>query len=117
MKLSSYPDLVKQWHPTKNGELTPNNITHGAHKKVWWLCSNGHSYNQIIKNKTILNYGCPQCSGRIASENNNLSIQYPKVANEWHPTKNKEFKATEVTYGSEKKACGYVLKVTVIKQQ
>jgi very-short-patch-repair endonuclease/uncharacterized protein YlaI len=104
MKLSSYPDLVKQWHPTKNGELTPNNITHGAHKKVWWLCSNGHSYNQIIKNKTILNYGCPQCSGRIASENNNLSIQYPKVASEWHPTKNKEFKATEVTYGSEKKA-------------
>jgi len=33
MKLSSIPYLVKEWHPTKNGELTPNDITHGSEKK------------------------------------------------------------------------------------
>ena len=33
--LSSYPHLVKEWHPTKNGELTPNDFTHGSGKKVW----------------------------------------------------------------------------------
>jgi len=33
MKLSSYPHLVKEWHPTKNGELTPNDFTHGSDKK------------------------------------------------------------------------------------
>jgi very-short-patch-repair endonuclease len=104
MKLSSYPHLVKEWHPTKNGELTPNDITHGSHKKVWWLCSNGHTYSQQINNKTILKYGCPECSGRRASESNNLSTQYPEIVKEWHPTLNKQFKATEVTYGSEKKA-------------
>jgi very-short-patch-repair endonuclease len=104
MNLSSYPHLVKEWHPSKNGELTPDDFTHGTHKKVWWLCSNGHSYEQLIKNKTILKYGCPECSGRRPSETNNLSTQYPKIVKEWHPTLNKEFKATKVTYGSEKKA-------------
>tara|TARA_Y100000294_G_scaffold49633_1_gene46769 strand:+ start:417 stop:1697 length:1281 start_codon:yes stop_codon:yes gene_type:complete len=104
MKLTSYPHLVKEWHPTKNGDLTPSDFTHGAHTKVWWLCSNGHTYKQQINNKTILKYGCPECSGRRASESNNLYTQYPEIVKEWHPTLNKEFKATEVTYGSEKKA-------------
>ena len=27
MKLTSYPNLVKEWHPTKNGELTPKQLT------------------------------------------------------------------------------------------
>ena len=31
--LSSYPHLVKEWHPTNNGDLTPNDITHGVEKK------------------------------------------------------------------------------------
>ena len=61
MNLSSYPQLVKEWHPSKNGELTPDDFTHGTHKKVWWLCSNGHSYEQLIKNKTILKYGFIFC--------------------------------------------------------
>ena len=51
MKLSSYPHLVKEWHPTKNGELTPDDFTHGTHKKVWWLCSKGHTYKQISVTK------------------------------------------------------------------
>ena len=32
-----YPELAKEWHPTKNGVLTPNNIACGSNKKVWWL--------------------------------------------------------------------------------
>ena len=98
MKLSSYPHLVNEWHPTKNGDLTPDDFTHGTHKKVWWLCSKGHTYKQLIKNKTILKYGCPECSGRKASETNNLSTQFPDVVKEWHPTLNKDFKANEFNY-------------------
>ena len=47
MKLSLYPDLVKEWHPTKNGDLTPNDFTHGSGKKVWWLCPKGLSLIHI----------------------------------------------------------------------
>ena len=41
MKLSTYPHLVKEWHPTKNGEFNPKDFTHGSHTKVWWKCPKG----------------------------------------------------------------------------
>ena len=46
--LSSYPELVKEWHPTKNGDLTPKDVTHGSSKKIWWLCSKGHSHYSTV---------------------------------------------------------------------
>ena len=62
--LSSYPDLVKEWHPTKNGILAPNEETSKSDKKVWWLCSNGHSHQSVIKNRTLNKSLCPQCSNQ-----------------------------------------------------
>ncbi len=103
MKLSSIPHLVKEWHPTKNGELTPNDITHGSKKKVWWLCSKGHSFESMPNSRTSKKTGCSICSGRVASEDNNLVIHFPKVAKEWHPSKNGELTPNDLTHGSVKK--------------
>ena len=66
MKLTSYPHLVKEWHPTKNEELTPNDFTHGTRKKVWWLCPIGHSNESKIQSRAEKKKprGCPYCSGR-----------------------------------------------------
>jgi|TARA_B110000091_G_C13644288_1_gene402586 hypothetical protein len=25
----THPEVAKQWHPTKNGDLTPNDVTSG----------------------------------------------------------------------------------------
>ena len=30
------PDLAQEWHPTKNGEKTPDTIGPGHSNKVWW---------------------------------------------------------------------------------
>ena len=57
------PYLTKEWHPTKNGKLSPADVTPGSHKKVWWQCKNGHEYISSIYNKSKGN-GCPYCSGR-----------------------------------------------------
>ena len=48
------PELAKQWHPTKNGELTPGDVTHGSHKKVWWKCevADDHEWESVIKNRS-----------------------------------------------------------------
>jgi len=35
------PQLAAQWHPTKNGGLTPEQVAAGSAKKAWWKCSNG----------------------------------------------------------------------------
>tara|TARA_B100000795_G_C22701998_1_gene400019 strand:- start:11 stop:244 length:234 start_codon:yes stop_codon:yes gene_type:complete len=67
MKLSSIPHLIKEWHPTKNNELTPKEFTKGSTKKEWWLCSKGHSYDSVINTRTgKRKQGCPYCSGNRA---------------------------------------------------
>ena len=34
-----YPNLAKEWHPTKNGDLTPEMVTPDSDKIVWWCVS------------------------------------------------------------------------------
>ena len=38
MKLSDIPNLLKEFHLTKNGDLKPINLSYGSSKKVWWKC-------------------------------------------------------------------------------
>jgi Probable Zinc-ribbon domain len=32
------PDIAAQWHPTRNGALTPESVSYASHKPAWWLC-------------------------------------------------------------------------------
>jgi len=68
------PDLAKQWHPSKNGNLKPKDMTLGTQKKVWWICDKGHGWLARIwlRNKGT---GCPYCSGRAAHEENCLQTE------------------------------------------
>jgi len=58
---TKYPELAAQWHPTKNGDLKPCNVTFGSNKKVWWVCHKGHEYRMAIASR-IRGRGCPICS-------------------------------------------------------
>jgi DNA-directed RNA polymerase subunit RPC12/RpoP len=101
---SERPDLCREWHPEKNLPLTPENYTPGSGISVWWLCPQGHDYEQrIIERTGEKSVGCPYCAGRRVSDANSLSINYPEVAAEWHPTKNKGKKPEEYSFGSQKK--------------
>lgn len=42
------PDIAKMWHPTKNINLTPFNVTSSSGKMVWWLCECGKEYEKPI---------------------------------------------------------------------
>ena len=100
-----FPEVAKEWHPTKNKELSPNDFTYGSTKKVWWLCPKGHSYKSNINNRTAKNRSdCPYCAGKKVGEDNNLLILFPDIAKEWHPTKNKELTPKLITSKSDKKA-------------
>ena len=35
------PEVAKQWHPALNGNLTPEMVTAGTKRKVWWECDQG----------------------------------------------------------------------------
>jgi len=96
------PSLTKQWHPTKNDDLFPDMVTTGSNKNVWWFCDKGHEWSAKVVNRKIR--GCPYCSGRYASPNNNLAILNPSLAKQWHPIKNGSILPNMFTPSSNKKA-------------
>jgi len=69
--LSEYKSLLNEWHPTKNDDLSPERITHGSKKKVWWLCQNSHSWQASIVNRTKGETGCPYCAGKNPGDSGN----------------------------------------------
>jgi DNA-directed RNA polymerase subunit RPC12/RpoP len=97
------PGLAREWHPTKNGKLTPFEVLSNSRKKVWWRCKNGHEWQAIIQNRSRGN-NCPYCIGRKASKEYNLGVVNPGLIKEWHPTKNGKLTPFDVTPNSHKKA-------------
>jgi hypothetical protein len=57
-----HPELVKEWHPTRNFNLNPSTVLPSSNKKVWWLCKNNHEWSCIISNRSIRSGGCRKCS-------------------------------------------------------
>lgn len=110
---AKYPEIAKEWHPTKNGKLKPENISYATHKKVWWLCSNGHEYQSSVWSRTGLNSGCTYCWNRkLLKGLNDLASCYPKLLEEWDYEKN-IIKPDEIFKNSREKVwwkcekCGY----------
>ncbi|MBP7861458.1 hypothetical protein KA183_07235 [bacterium] len=100
------PDIASQWHPSKNGLLTPTMVVFASHKKIWWKCeiSDDHEWQTKIVDRTKLNgTGCPFCSGQKVSVTNSLATQFPKIAKYWHPSKNHLLTPSNVVAGSSKK--------------
>ncbi len=57
---SSDPNLASQWDKDKNGELTPEMVSKGSNKKIWWRCENGHSWDATVNSRKSIN-DCPIC--------------------------------------------------------
>lgn len=95
---TTHPELVREWHPTKN-TIDPTTITYGSDgKKVWWLGECGHEWETMLTNRTSSGDGCPVCSGHLLIQGvNDLASVRPDLAKEWHPDKNKGVSPTEVT--------------------
>ncbi len=100
----SNPELVREWHPTKNGDLTPADVTAGSDKKVWWKCTKAddHEWDTKVQERTRGN-GCPMCSGKRVVMSNSLAFLNPELAKQWHPTKNEDVTPEKVTAGSGKR--------------
>ena len=90
------PDLAQQWHPTKNGALTPADVTCGSVRQVWWLCEKStcqhpHEWPVSVNSRVSLKTGRHFCSKRRFCVCNSLAGLVPEVAKEWHPTHNGDF--------------------------
>ena len=55
------PELARQWHPTKNGELTPHDVSYGSALKAWWICEREHEWEARINSRYEGNQ-CRSCT-------------------------------------------------------
>ena len=57
-----FSELLSQWNSEKNGDLTPDMVSSGSKKKVWWRCENGHEWQSVVHTRSKSHAGCPYCS-------------------------------------------------------
>ncbi len=69
------PDLIKEWHPTKNGKSNPRNVTCDHAEKVWWLCENGHEWEATVKSRMVGDR-CPLCVTDLEKEQSQKNGEY-----------------------------------------
>jgi len=95
------PELTAQWHPTRNGAATPDHITHGSHRLVWWQCPSGHEWESTPNHRK--GHGCPYCTGRLPTPNRNFAVLHPELAAQSHPTRNGDRQPHQVTPASSQR--------------
>lgn len=100
-----YPSLAKEWHPEKNGALSPKDVRPGTDRTVWWLCEKGHCWRAAVCHRTHRSKatGCPYCSGRNATRENNLAVLCPELMEEWHIARNSPLKPEMFKPGTNRK--------------
>jgi hypothetical protein len=104
-KLSEHP-VSKEFHATRNGSLTPDDVPYSWKGKVWWRCPKNpeHEWEATPNNRTKKNKptGCRDCNsnhlrGRVPFERS-LQGRFPEIAEELIPERS-GFAADEVLYG------------------
>ena len=105
------PELVDEWHPTRNGDLTAHTITRSSSRKVWWMCRNDdHEWEATVASRTGNGSGCPRCGAKVRARNGaipkageSLADVFPEIAAEWHPLLNEGLTAGDVKFASTKR--------------
>ena len=124
---SRYPEVAMQWHPVKNGRLTPFDVASKSSEKVWWLGRCGHYWDRSVRKQVDFN-SCPYCTGhRVGVGVNDFKTTHPdsikffkgtvnpttevplsatsSVLSSWVCDKGHEWEATIAQYHSSKVPC------------
>ena len=115
---SEHPELLPEWDFERN-EISPDAIPSGSHKKVFWKCPNGHSYEAVVYSRTSGKTGCPLCHHQKTDGTNSFGILFPNLLEEWDYNRN-EVDPFSILPGSNKpfywkcKKCGYAFKQRLV---
>ena len=62
---TTHPNLLKEWDYEKN-KITPQEVTFGTNKKVWWKCSKMHGWRATIVSRAGKQQtDCPECKKEL----------------------------------------------------
>ena len=90
------PDLIKEWHPTRNAGIKPQEVTPGSGRKIWWLCREGHEWQAVVYSRSR-GSGCPICKRANPLNVEDLAVSDSDIRTEWHPTANGRLNPTCLT--------------------
>jgi len=98
-----YPELAKEWHPTKN-KLNPSDVSLKSTFRAWWKCPKGDDHEWATRVvERIDGTGCPVCSGRKLGKSNSLAFISPETSQLWHPIKNGKLNPEKIITNSHKR--------------
>jgi hypothetical protein len=58
------PELLKEWHPSKNKGIKAREVLCTHSDQVWWICERGHEWQATIRSR-LRGKPCPFCSSFI----------------------------------------------------
>lgn len=97
IRISECPELMNQWHPTKNQNLDPTKLTVGSTKTVWWKCEKGEDHEWPATPAKRFGSGeeygtgkekprgCPFCARKKPCKDYNFAVIKPQYVKDWHP--------------------------------
>ena len=100
-------DILSEWDFSKNN-TDPTDYFPTSHRKVWWKCSRGHSWDMTIAHRTSMGCGCPICANlRVEVGSNDLETwcrtnHREEIIEEWDYKRN-EYIPSQVVPQSHKK--------------
>jgi very-short-patch-repair endonuclease len=62
----NFPELARKWNAELNGETTPSAISSNSHRKFWWVCDCGSTFEKTPNDLVTLlkrgsSYTCKNC--------------------------------------------------------
>ena len=99
-KKNNCENLLDEWDPAN--DITPLQISYGSHKKVKWICENGHRYEKDIHSR-CQGTGCSICSGRTFVHRKAIFEEYPNLIEELDQDLNPYNDVKVLSSGSGKK--------------
>lgn len=98
--LDNYPEIETIWDYEKNYPLRPEHFKQYSNHKAWFICGEGHTTLAQVGSKAQ-GHDCKVCSGQVATEEYNLELLFPEVANEWNYELNNGTPDTYLPFSNE----------------
>jgi hypothetical protein len=70
-----YPEIAKEWHPTKNGKQLPAHFQPGTDFKAWWECTTCMNVYKASIGKRTGGTGCPVCGIEKSTQAKRKAVQ------------------------------------------
>ena len=78
---NTHPEIAKEFHLVKNGNLNVFNISFGCNKRVWWKCTldASHEWEASVANRTCHDSNCPHCKDSKGERKISNCLNYKNV--------------------------------------